>query len=326
MTETSITLHPPRSHEGRRAKAVLSVWNLRGAYGAVAVLAIMVLGLIWNYRRGSHGAAFPRTESEFMQISDVDRRLDAVAQTLKADPSDPYALVESGVLHFQKGKDFYPDVINELEEARKLGALDARIFYYLGNAYQQEGLYSFAVAEYQKFLRNQPEDRDVRLLLAKLLYQSGRFEEAVVNYQWLQHHYGNDPLITENLGLSLLSLKRGDEAKAIFQSLTSAGPQQARRAHFYLGQMAVENKDYKQAMDHFSAVMPSEPDLGVSPALVHAAMAANYERLKLPVLAKEHWEKTLQFDPQNAQAKKSIKTLNAALKKTAPRVSKKKKR
>src|SRR5581483_7003288 len=113
--------------------------------------------------------------------------------------------------------DYYPDAINELHDAWNGGSPDVRIFYYSGVMYQQLGLYPKAIEQYQRFLRNRPDDAEVRLLMAKLLYQSGRKEdidEATAQYQQLRKRLPRNPIVAENLALCLKSAKRFDEAKA----------------------------------------------------------------------------------------------------------------
>ena len=140
---------------------------------------------------------------EFPSPPQVASQIAAAQERLKANPQDIAALVELGTLKFEKGRDSYVEAIGDLEEARDLGALDARIFYCLGIMYQEEGLFPFALTEYKRFLRHYPEDKEVRMLTAKLYYKMGLFSEAVNEYDRLKFQDPSDPLIEENLGMSL---------------------------------------------------------------------------------------------------------------------------
>lgn len=275
-------------------------------FGAVAILV-----LLW---RMSRPAYFPRHESDFLGGAALDRRLERMNQRLKTDPDDIRAQVESGMLLFQKGKDFYPDAINYLDDAWEHGALDPRIFYYMGVMYQEEGLYRDAAKQYMMFLRNYPRDQEVRLLTAKLLYQNGQFEDAVAQYGELRKKHPKDALIAENLALSLKALKRYDEAKAELQSLAALGASESRRAHFYFGQIAAEQGDFRNAMREYLAVMPADnPEIGIPPLAIYTAIAENYDKLNAPIMAKEAWDKVIALDPQNKQGRIRLRALNHLL-------------
>ena len=53
----------------------------------------------------------------------------------------------------------------------------------LANIYVMLGRFKQAVALYQAYLHEQPDNRSVRILLARALTWSGRFEEAIVQYK-----------------------------------------------------------------------------------------------------------------------------------------------
>lgn len=312
----------PRGASGpRRGRSAVPRFLATLAVSALAVAAGLAARTMRERRPEPE---FPRREAEFLPVQEQDRRLAEAELRLKADAEDVASLTESGVLLFEKGPDRYPDAINALEEARRLGALDPRIFFYLGVMYQSEGLYSFAVAEYQKFLRNRPGDSEARLLLAKLEYQDGQFEDAAAQYRRLLPTHPRDPVVMENLALTLWKLRRDDEAVALLKEVGGSDPLVSRRAHYYLGQIAFEKKDYKQALRDFAVLLPVEgnPAFGIPADEVHAAVAANFEKLKLFREAKDHWERVLQVHPKDAKAKAGLRSAAAALKaseRSAPR-------
>jgi tetratricopeptide (TPR) repeat protein len=234
--------------------------------------------------------------------------LSAAQERLRANPQDIAALVETGTMHFQQGKEHYADAINELEAARELGALDARIFYCLGVMYQEVGLYQFALEEYRRFLRHFPDDKEIRLLAAKLLYLQGGYKDAVNEYERLKYKYPNDALVEENLGLSLLGAKEYDRAIESFNHLRSLGPDQARRADFYLAQIDFERGDFKLALEHLTAAgatassVPGVPDERMLPML-----ATTYQKLAQLAEAKSAWERLLAVSPNDKKAKESLR-------------------
>lgn len=212
-----VRIKPPR-HQGRFSFSWLST--------QVVVVFVLLAGAAFfgvMYVVLQDAGSFSHSKIEFPPLPQVNAAIAAAQERLKVNPQDITTLVELGTLHFEKGKEFYPDAINELEEARELGALDPRIFYCLGIMYQEVGLYSFALEEYKRYLRHYPDDKETRMLEAKLLYRQKNYPEAVSEYERLKFHYPNDILIEENLGLSLWAAKEVDRAVESFTQLESMG-------------------------------------------------------------------------------------------------------
>lgn len=289
----------PRIRDRRAAPAVLAL---------VVVGAAVVAGAYLLARRLPPKIAFPR-DAAGLSTAGLEAQLKAAADRLEQDPEDLAALVEAGTLHFLKGPPGYRAAMATLEEARSLGALDSRIFYYLGVMYQEEGLLPFAIEEYRKFVRNVPEDREVRLLLGKLLYQTGRYEDATVQYQSLKDGAGLDPVIEENLGLSLLALKRHDEAEESFKKLLDR-PAFELRARHYLGQLYTDRGRHADAREHFrraaAALETQDSAQGLEPVSAWAAIAANDEKLEDWAAAKERWDRVLKLDAKSSIARTAL--------------------
>lgn len=282
-----------------------------------SVAAVLVAGLFGFCLRGA--LAGRKRRLDFPAPAKLDAMIASAQDRLKENPQDIGALVQLGTLHFEKGKDSYADGINELEEARDLGALDPRVFYCLGLMYQEAGLYSFAVDDYRRYLRHYPEDKEIRMLEAKLLYKQGSFAEAVEEYERLKYRFPNDALVDENLGLSLWGAKDLDRAVGIFTQLGRYGEDSGRRAEFYLGQMAFDKKDYPGALEHLLKAQPDPPhDIGVPQEKLAAALGAVYGKLGQWAEAKAAWERVLTLTPDDSKAK-------AALRESTRRIPRKKK-
>ncbi len=257
--------------------------------------------------------AFPRRGAAFPSQPQLAAAIAAAQERLKGNPQDIIALTELGTLHFEKGRELYPEAINELEEARSLGSLDPRIFYCLGVMYQELGLYPFALEEYRRFLRNNPEDKEIRMLSAKLLFKQGDFAEAVNEYERLKFQDPSDRLVEENLGLSLWSAKQLDRAEGSFRQLKTMGAEPGKRAEFYLGQISMDRGDFKGALEHLLLSLPGAGagiDIGLPLEKVYAALGLAYQKLERPQEAKDAWAKVLGLVPGDAKAQASIKELN----------------
>lgn len=307
-----------RIRPARRTSAFWTWVNARGpallaGFGAVVFLGVAYLAL---REQGS----FARRRIEFPPLPQVNAAIAAAQERLKVDPQDLNALVELGTLNFEKGKEFYPEAINQLEDARELGALDARIFYCLGVMYQELGLYSFSLDEYKKYLRHHPDDKEVRMLVAKLLYKRTNYGDAVAEYERLKFHHPGDSLIEENLGLSLWGAKLTERAVESFNTLKGMGDEQAKRASFYLGQIAFEQGDAKTALEHLLQAQPEGQGYGIPAERILAATAQAYQKLGQLPEAKAAWERVLELTPDDAKAKAAVRDLNRripAVKKTS---------
>lgn len=297
----------PRIRPIRRAFRLPAWLGTRAAAAGVAIVAAALVAVIALSLR--EAGSFARRRIEFPSLPNVDAAVAAAQEKLKENPQDIAALVELGTLHFEKGREFYPDAINELEEARELGALDPRLFYGLGIMYQEVGLYPFALEEYRRFLRHYPDDKEVRMLAAKLLYKQGRFSEAVSEYERLKFHHPGDALIEENLGLSLWGAGALDRAREAFLQLKAQGREPARRASFYLGQIALDAGQLEEAVAHLSAAAP-EPGAavpGVEPQRFYAALGTALQKLNRWEEARASWELVVKASPDDAKAKAALR-------------------
>ena len=289
-----------RQRPGRKLRllALLAVLAALAAFGLKARLA----------RHPRAPAGFPRTPEEFLPAEKREAEAARLELRLKENPDDLHALVQMGLIQFQRGRDHYIDGINALEEARNLGALEVRVPFYLGAMYQELGLVPFAIAEYQRFLRNSPEDRDVRLRLAKLEYQEGRYAEAAKEYENLYAEKTEDPLVRENLALSLMGAGRPHEARFHFEGLSQANGETARRAHFFLGKLASQNREYPLAATHLEkARSGGGPVPGVDAKELYLQLAQTYDKLKLAEKSRPAWEQVLALDPGNKEAKTQLR-------------------
>lgn len=307
-----------RAVDEPRLKTVKNPWHYGGSWlnartltwAAGISIAALFTALLFMLRE----KPLPRRRVDFPPPPQLNAQIASAQERLKANPQDISALVELGTLLFEKGKDSYVDAINDLEEARDLGALDPRVFYCLGIMYQEEGLYPFALTEYQRFLRHYPEDKEIRMLEAKLYYRMGMFPEAVGEYERLKFTNGTDPLIEENLGLSLWGAKLMDRAAGSFGQLKTYGGDYGRRAEFYLGQIALEAGKYQEAADHFALCgIASGPLPGIPDERVYTGLGMAAQKLSRWDEAKAAWEAVLKAAPKDPKAQSALREVNRRL-------------
>ncbi|MEK7389088.1 MAG: tetratricopeptide repeat protein [Elusimicrobiota bacterium] len=299
-----------RAVEDVRATPVSAPWSLRlsGVNPAVVLLAsglsiAFLFASLWFLLREKPLLRRPSVAASPVRAGD---QIAAVQERLRQNPQDIGALVEMGIILFEQGRSSYVDAIGDLEEARDLGALDPRIFYCLGIMYQEEGLYPFALTEYKRFLRHYPDDKEVRMLTGKLYYRMGLFPDAVEEFERLKFQEPGDPLIDENLGLSLWGAKFIDRAAGTFAQLKTSGGDYSRRADYYLGQIALESGKVQDAYDHFVLIGNSEvPGLDAGKIQTGLAMAA--QKLGKWDEAQMAWAAALRSSPGDAKANAALR-------------------
>lgn len=281
-----------------------AAWALLAAAGLV-----LGGGLLWVGLRDRRAFIHPKADA--WSEARLESAITAARQKLKDDPQDIRAMVDLGVLNFRKGKDSYLEAINLLEEARALGALDVRIFYCLGMMYQELGLYPFALSEYRRFLRNRPDDKEVRLLAAKLLYQQGQFLEAAGEYERIKFQDPEDLLVQENLGLSLWRAGNPEGAGQVFSGLLQAEGAPALRAGYYLGQIRLEKGDAQGALEGLLKAAENRPEqLGLPEEEVYSALGAAYQKLGKGEEARQAWQRVLALAPKQPKASAALREIN----------------
>ena len=317
------TVRPP--HEPR---VKLDRWRLSPSWtnaraltiGAGLLITLLFVSLWFTLRE----KPLPRRRVDFPAPPQLNSQITEAQERLKENPQDFGALVELGILQFEKGKESYIQAISDLEEARDLGALDPRIFYCLGIMYQEEGLYPFALTEYQRFLRHYPEDKEIRMMAAKLQYRMGLFPEAVSEFERLKFAHASDPLIEENLGLSLWGAKQMERAQASFTQLKTHGGDFNRRAEFYLGQIALENGKYQEAADHFAGcAIAGSPLPGIPDERVYTGSAMALQKLSRWDEAKAAWEEVLKSTPKDPKAQAALREVSRRVAAAAKKAKKK---
>jgi len=287
--------------------------------GLVAVFIFIVVYAVFTREPGAASGMFPRTAAEFLDMGQLDRKLARLEERTRNNPNDIQAFFEAGLLKFQKGPDRYIDAISDLETARSRGLADIRTFYYLGRMYQAVGLYDFSIEEYRRFLNNRPEDFEVRMLAAKLLFSSGKYPAAVKEYETLSAGHPGDLLVLENLALS--RWKNKQDPGPILDLMRGLGPEAVFRTGYVSGRMAYESKDYAAAaplLERAAAQSREYRDFSDS-AAVYTMLSDSYIKLKSDAAAIAALNELLKISPDNDEVRSQLARLSKAQKKTAPK-------
>jgi len=251
------------SYERHHKAAGDALLKLIHSYGApLGMFLVFMLAALYLFMgRGNRPSPeFPRKASDFMQSARAERRLAELGKKLETSPDDMQALAEAGRLKYQLGQPRYIEAIADLERARALGLADVRSFYYLGSMYQAVGLYEFSAQEYRKFLNNNPDDSEVRMLLAKLSYSAGDYAGAVKEYETLLRTVKTDPVLLENLLLARWKNKQ-DYSQAL-SALRALGSSGAFLGDYAEGRIKYEEKDYAGSLTQLKKAIEAAPSAG----------------------------------------------------------------
>lgn len=126
-----------------------------------------------------------------------------------------------------------------------------------GQALQQVST-SDAREFYRAFLRDYPKSGEVRLAYARLLVSEKDYPQARVEFQRVLDDVPNNPEISFAVGLLALQAADLAGAETHLKQALAAGYKDADLAHFYLGQIAEEDKRLDQAAAWFAQIGPGE--------------------------------------------------------------------
>ena len=129
----------------------------------------------------------------------------------------------------------------------------------LGAYYQVQSVTTAAERCYENAMALDPEEFRWHYYAGELLLSSGRVEEALVHYyraRWLDRDY---PPLRIKLARAAFDLNWLDQAEQEFQAIAEESGLQAM-AHYYLGQIALQRKDYEEAAGWFLSALVFDPE------------------------------------------------------------------
>jgi tetratricopeptide (TPR) repeat protein len=149
----------------------------------------------------------------------------------------------------------------------------------------------------QDYLARNPESTESRMLLAKVLVQSGNFQAAAEQYRKVHELSPKDasPLLL----LSELLLAEGsrDQAKAELKKALAADSA-SWPAHLFLARMLLAEEDFAQAMKHYQQAAAANPSEGL-----RLEMAEAFVRQEKHSEAVKIYQELLKHDEMNEEAR-----------------------
>jgi tetratricopeptide (TPR) repeat protein len=129
----------------------------------------------------------------------------------------------------------------------------------LGQALHAYSMAAGAESAYLEAHRLAPADFRWPYLLAYLLQQQNRLEEALAYFARAQAVRRDYPPLVVRLGDLHLARNRVDEARAAYETALALDPSSAA-ARYGLGQVAMSRRDYQSAVELFTLVLDLVPD------------------------------------------------------------------
>lgn len=265
---------------------------------------------------------FPRIEKPPPSPKQLERRLRKVKKRIEKNPNDLKALVDQGVIYFFLGNDHIADSLNAFHSAWQDGALDKRIFYYSGILYEELSLFEESLKQYRRFLNHEPKDRQIRLRLAKLLFEMGRWDQAIGEYERLVEKNEKDVTSLINLGLATKEkFEQGQKQKkdlsedlqqAIFYLAKAAEIQPELPEGIYLSLA----KLYFWSNNYEKSISSCKAELKVATNQIETLnlMALAHEKLNQKKEALEVYEELAKKEPRNLRHRQKIRSLKSQLK------------
>lgn len=209
------------------------------------------------------------------------------------------------------------DASKEFKEATRLAPQDEHAFVSLGHVYLRMEKEKEALDAYLQANKLSPKIAAVHAGMGNIYYRQKSFDKAQKEYEAA---IAIDPSLTEaRYNLGLIYEKKGEISKAVkqWQAMIEADPNESRareklaRVYFLGGEYLDAAREYAT----LSQVKQSSPDiflaLGESQVLLAANLSNPKERQQLIAMAIQAFQRTIELDPKNAQARKYLDRLNS---------------
>ncbi|MDQ2817349.1 MAG: tetratricopeptide repeat protein [Candidatus Eremiobacteraeota bacterium] len=204
-----------------------------------------------------HGAPSPSPSPTGSPTPTPQERIATLSQTVRDNPNDRGAREELGVLFIQTGKPV--EGRDQLENAARLGAEDAQIWFYIGVADRELGDAPDAVAALERAENLDPGNQAVLSNLTDTYLQLGRVDDARRMAKRSIQLHPKDAFAYEALATVLLSEAKFDEARTNLQQALAIDPKDVHAkillGRSYLGQ---KNPNFSAAIAQFDAVLATD--------------------------------------------------------------------
>ncbi len=176
--------------------------------------------------------------------------LDAVSRMLEQYPGDEQLMFSKAVLLEQSGQlEESLLLANELlEKKRNINVIILKV-----NALRDLHRSEDAVEFLDEAVEALPDNRRLRLIFARFLFEADQLNEAREQYEWVLEKAPNDGDILFALALIAMEQKNDDTARQYLNRMVRYN-RRASEAHFYLGSLSEKSGDIPKAIREFKQV------------------------------------------------------------------------
>lgn len=197
-------------------------------------------------------ADFPMFAYRAAGLDEVSRQglLRVISRMLEEFPSDEQLIFSKAVLLVQSGRHAEAlDMADQLLEEKQ----DINVIILKVNALKDLDRTDEAVTYLEQAIAGTGENRRLRLIYARLLFEVDRLGDAFAQYEIVHKQSPTDGDIL--FALALISMERGEDATAQgFLQQMVRWNRRAGEAHFYLGSIAEKQGDFETAIREYRQV------------------------------------------------------------------------
>ncbi|MFQ5468782.1 MAG: tetratricopeptide repeat protein [Gammaproteobacteria bacterium] len=217
--------------------------------------ALKHLEALFNLEHGELDKKFMMVAALLSREKDIQTALQAMKQFVELRKKQPEAAYAYAHLAIRAGSlDTALAAIKHALELRPDWSIamlmNARIL-------QMQNKPEDALAYMKGMVRRYPEYLNLRLSYARLLIDTKQIEKAIPHYEAVLKKTPDNVEVVFTMGLLNLQLDRLDLAENYLKRAQKLGKGSVE-VHYYLGQLEELRKNYKAAIDHYSAVGRSE--------------------------------------------------------------------
>lgn len=272
--------------------------SMRGAGTKVFIAVVLVLVSLWAF--GAE-AQEPDPQQIFQEAAEAQQRGDlALAvrkyqEVTRLDPNVVSAHANLGVVLVSLGR--YDEAITQYHIALAEAPGSPELVLDLGLAYYKKGDFAGAAAQFASLDQQKPGDLRISTLLGNCQVQLGLANQAAALLEPLEKEHGDDPDLEWALGTALMRAGQSVEALRRIQKAAERG--QNAEAYQVAANLSLGLTFFDQARRDAEAVLRLNPNS--AKAHIVLGMADDYSGDE--GRAVEEYEKALQIDPQDLQAR-----------------------
>ena len=176
--------------------------------------------------------------------------LDAISRMLEDYVQDEQLLFSKAVLLEQSGQLEEALAVTSilLEDKKNINVIILKV-----NALRNLNRTEEAVEFLEDIVADLPDNRRLRLIFARFLFEANHLNAAKIHYQWVLDRSPNDGDVLFALALIAMEQKEDESAKKHLNEMVRLN-RRASEAHFYLGSIAEKDKDYSLAIREYRQV------------------------------------------------------------------------